>query len=697
MSDNSIQANTNEQQQQNNKYPKSIAFIISNEFCERFNYYGMRTILVLYLTIKLGYNDDTATVLFHLFTTMVYFFPILGAILADSLLGKFKTIVYLSCVYAVGSVLIALGAVPVLNLPAKAMTVIGLLLIGLGSGGIKPCVAAFGGDQFKIPEQAAQLATFFSFFYFSINAGSLISTSLTPILREDVHCFGDLDCFSLAFGVPGVLMVVSIIVFIFGRVLYTVKKPTGNVIVLVSKCVLNAISEKSKQSQRSLSHWLDYAEPKYGKQLVDDIKSILKILLLFVPLPLFWALFDQQGSRWTFQATRMTGDLGFMTLKPDQMQVINPLLILVFIPLFDICVYPLLSKIGVRRPLQKLTIGGILAGLAFLVSGFVEMELQKTYPVFPQAGEAQIRIYNGVPCTYEMNSTLMNGKGSISSLELWKETVPLTHNESFSFVLSSKDSLCMPLSGEFKLQPGHANSFFISGEQSTPKFQAFEEELEKTKSGYPNIRVLANVDGVKNIRFIDQKEGSIKSVDVNSNSLNEVFPSSYDIFADDIKIGSTHFSLGGVYAVSVNEDKSRNFHIKEHIITQPNSIHMLWLIPQFVIMTAAEVMFSVTGLEFSYSQAPDSMKSVLQACWLLTVAIGNLIVVAVAEARFFESQAGEFFLFAGLMFIDMIIFGILAMRYKYVKTAEEAAKQTDDEMTVQDTKKTFTNDAFQEE
>lgn len=125
-----------------------------------------------------------------------------------------------------------------MNLPAKAMTVIGLLLIGLGSGGIKPCVAAFGGDQFKIPEQAKQLATFFSFFYFSINAGSLISTSLTPILREDVHCFGDLDCFSLAFGVPGVLMIVSIIVFIFGRVLYTVKKPTGNVIVLVSKCVL---------------------------------------------------------------------------------------------------------------------------------------------------------------------------------------------------------------------------------------------------------------------------------------------------------------------------------------------------------------------------------------------------------------------------------------------------------------------------
>lgn len=99
-------------------------------------------------------------------------------------------------------------------------------------------VSAFGGDQFKIPEQAKQLATFFSIFYFAINAGSLISTWLMPVLRKDVHCFGQLDCFSLAFGVPGVLMVVSIVVFVAGKSLYTVKKPAGNVIVEVSKCVM---------------------------------------------------------------------------------------------------------------------------------------------------------------------------------------------------------------------------------------------------------------------------------------------------------------------------------------------------------------------------------------------------------------------------------------------------------------------------
>lgn len=125
--------------------------------------------------------------------------------------------------YAAGSVLISLGAIPTLHLPVTAVTVLGLLLIALGTGGIKPCVSAFGGDQFKLPEQAKELGKFFSIFYLAINVGSLISTTLTPILREDVHCFGENECYSLAFGVPGVLMIVSIGLYkIFGFDLHSI-------------------------------------------------------------------------------------------------------------------------------------------------------------------------------------------------------------------------------------------------------------------------------------------------------------------------------------------------------------------------------------------------------------------------------------------------------------------------------------------
>ena len=99
-----------------------------------------------------------------------------------------------------------------------------------------------------------------------------------------------------------------------------------------------------------------------------------------------------------------------------------------------------------------------------------------------------------------------------------------------------------------------------------------------------------------------------------------------------------------------------------HTLTTPNSIHILWQVPQYFIITASEVMFSVTGLEFSYSQAPASMKSVVQAAWLLTVAFGNIIVILVAEAKLFSEQASEFFMFAGLMLIDTLVFIILAWR-----------------------------------
>lgn len=89
-------------------------------------------------------------------------------------------------------------------------TILALFLIAFGTGGIKPCVSAFGGDQFKLPEQEKYLGYFFSIFYFSINAGSLISTFFTPMLRGEVSCFGDNTCYSLAFGVPGLLMMVSV-------------------------------------------------------------------------------------------------------------------------------------------------------------------------------------------------------------------------------------------------------------------------------------------------------------------------------------------------------------------------------------------------------------------------------------------------------------------------------------------------------
>jgi len=140
------------------------------------------------------------------------------------------------------------------------------------------------------------------------------------------------------------------------------------------------VVKRQERHYNHQSHWLDYAESKFGRKLVTETRILLNVLVLYLPLPLFWALFDQQGSRWTEQATKMNGNLSFYTLQPDQMQMANPFLILVLIPLFEIVGYPLLALIGLRRPLQKMTLGGILAGVAFLLSMFVQMKINNSEP-----------------------------------------------------------------------------------------------------------------------------------------------------------------------------------------------------------------------------------------------------------------------------------------------------------------------------
>lgn len=657
-------------------YPKSIFFIISNEFCERFMYYGMRTVLVLYLTRKLFWDDDTATIIYHLFTTLVYFFSVLGAILSDSWLGKFRTILYLSCVYSCGSILMSLTAMPTLYIPGRAFTIVALLLVALGSGGIKPCVAAFGGDQFRMPEQAKYMLTFFSLFYFTINLGSFISTLITPILRSDVMCFGEDDCYSLAFGVPGALMVVSILFFVSGKTFYRVTPPNGNMLVKVSRCIGHAISRKIKEKKTNPKpHWLDYAVEKHGQQLVNEVKVLLNVLVLYIPLPVFWSLFDQQGSRWTFQATRMMGFIGKYEIKPDQMQVVNPLLILVFIPLYDVVFYPLLSKIGVRRPLQKLTLGGILAGVAFLCSAIVELQLEKTYPVLPGVGQSQLRIFNGLDCTYNIQTSIPgeNANFVLGAMKTFQDRyidVSQTSNYTYSMTSTPVNVECPSFSGTFRLRSETAMSYFISRQ---PQIYEYEDDPNKSRTGDPLLRILVNSANVLPMTITDIiYPGTLERFKGNTTErhLIQLVSSTYDI-----QVGSQvipfEITQGAVNTLILRELSNGTFERADVEIAEPNKMHMLWLLPQYIIMTLGEVMYSVTGLAFSYAEAPVSMKSVLQSCWLLTVAFGNVIDIIIIGARGFSSQAHEFFLFAGLMFVDMIIFMILAYRYKSIPQVNE--------------------------
>ncbi|KAK6048367.1 hypothetical protein COOONC_14128 [Cooperia oncophora] len=140
---------------------------------------------------------------------------------------------------------------------------------------------------------------------------------------------------------------------------------------------------------------LAFEKWRFQKSFIDDIKSLLRVLIMFLPVPMFWALYDQQGSIWLIQGIQMDCRLSSnVLLLPDQVQTLNAVLILLFIPLFQIVVYPLTAKCFNITPLRKMVVGGFLASLSFLVTGFVQLSVNQTLPPLPSSNEAYVSIWN---------------------------------------------------------------------------------------------------------------------------------------------------------------------------------------------------------------------------------------------------------------------------------------------------------------
>lgn len=317
-----------------NKMPRGIPYIIGNELAERFSYYGMKTILVVFMTQYIMnhsgqkdlMNETDAIGWYHWFSTANYFFPIVGAFLSDILWGKYKTIITLSIVYCLGHLALALD-------DTRLGLSIGLTLIAIGSGGIKPCVSAHVGDQFQ-EKNKHLIEKVFSFFYLSINIGAAISSILTPILLDQ---YGP----HLAFGVPGALMLVATIIFYMGRHKFIAIKPAG---------------------------WEVYKRDLFSPQ---GKKAVLNLSIMYLFIAVFWALYDQTGSSWVIQAGYMdrTVNLGFVTftLLDSQIQAINPVLVLTLIPLFTLFLYPKINKIWPLTPLRKISIGMFITAFSYVL------------------------------------------------------------------------------------------------------------------------------------------------------------------------------------------------------------------------------------------------------------------------------------------------------------------------------------------
>ncbi|MGZ5021999.1 MAG: POT-type proton-dependent oligopeptide transporter [Chthoniobacterales bacterium] len=398
--------------------PRQIRYIIGNEGCERFSFYGMRNILTVFLVTSLltylpeGERASAAKEVFHTFVIGVYFFPLLGGWLADRFFGKYQTIFWLSLVYCLGQLCLALFVTNRMGF------YVGLSLIALGSGGIKPCVSAFVGDQFdQTNKHRAKVV--FDAFYWIINFGSFFASLLMPIFLRSLGP-------AIAFGIPGVLMFISTFVLWIARRQYVMLPPTPpdphsflNVCrsalasgtsgrVLAGVGVATAIGSFLLMPQFGFviaaclalvavigfggaGVWmqLESVRGKHPAQAIAGVRAVLRVLVLFALVTPFWSLFDQKASTWVLQADAMTKPSWFQS---SQMQALNPALVMLLIPFNNFVLYPALRRFGYEvTALRRMTAGIAFAALSWIVVGFMQLVLDGghafsiTWQVLPYA------------------------------------------------------------------------------------------------------------------------------------------------------------------------------------------------------------------------------------------------------------------------------------------------------------------------
>lgn len=355
-------------------HPIGFWFFFWGEFAERSSYYGMRAILALYMTEKLGVSKEDAGTFMSLFIAACYFFPLLGGFVADRFFGKYWTIVGFSIPYVVGQLIV--------GIENKYVVIGSLALLAMGSGVIKPNISTLMGmtyDQ-KRPGQEKLRSNAFSWFYLAINIGAFLSQLAVPYLRTEYS-------YKIAFMFPAALMAIALSVFAIGKRFYAREH--------LEIKVLGSQADGDPAEGRTITGLPIHYKTVTAEQLEADRalkrQTLLRIGSLFTLVMFFWAIFDQSASTWIFFAdTYMNLHLLGITLTADMIQFVNAFFIMTLLPI-SVFFFNTMGKLGYRiRPTDKMIAGFLMTALSMIVmstAGFLAGQKQTAMKLTLPEGE----------------------------------------------------------------------------------------------------------------------------------------------------------------------------------------------------------------------------------------------------------------------------------------------------------------------
>ena len=339
--------------QQKKGHPKGLYLLFFTEMWERFSYYGMRAILILYLTKKfieggLGMDEKYAMLLYGYFTGFVYFTPLIGGWLADRYLGKRLAV-------TIGGITMMLGQFTLFGLNSTMGLYIGLLLLIIGNGFFKPNISTLVGGLYKDGDSRRDAA--FTIFYMGINLGAMIAPLVIGVVTDNMFATTNEDG-SIAYGYRYGFLV-SGLGMLLGQVIFNLlgTKYLGD----LGTKPIGAVSDSSvTESSKSVN-------PETGKELdeKDEKQRISVIFILLIFAVFFWAGFEQAGSSLSLYTDKyIDRSIGSFEIPTSWFQSVNPLFIVTLAPLFTLF---WASPIGRRLTTPvKMGVGMIILGVGFL-------------------------------------------------------------------------------------------------------------------------------------------------------------------------------------------------------------------------------------------------------------------------------------------------------------------------------------------
>lgn len=413
------------------KIPPHALLIVLTEFCERFTFYGGSTVFYNYVfysppnshtrkliedglaTLQpgaLGKGQSAANALSYYFTFFCYLTPIIGAIFADQYWGKYRTILSFSFIYLAGLLLLTISSAPsgfsddgtpIFGSFAFIGYILAITIIGLGTGGIKSVVSPMCADQINsesyvtevkgekvIIDSEKTVQHLYNWFYWAINIGALAGQIICTTLER--------TAFWLAYLIPTCVFTVSIAIFTLGKNKYVHVPPEGSAFIKSFKCLVYANKRKKKykdlypvSSKLSFS-FLEYSKPlddepeseaaerTWSNEFPDELRQTLKACSIFPLLSIYWVCYAQMTTNLISQASQMKRP---HWMSNDVVNVIDPLVLVLLIPLFDSFVYPLLAKHNIKFTyIKRIALGFLLAAASMGYAAIVQSMIYSAGP-----------------------------------------------------------------------------------------------------------------------------------------------------------------------------------------------------------------------------------------------------------------------------------------------------------------------------